>query len=295
MKKVFILFAIFCLAGCSPKVSKTPTPEASFMKIGHAQKTLVDDEGNVITSYVFLGLNDKDQITYMYADETSQNPQLEKQAAFTKKELGNNYGLGYTSDKGEWGVQIRAFENYVSSHKLDKIAVEKLEVDEKDGKKIPKSGSDLATACELDISVYQELIVSAIDNAIAMEAMRIGVGEYITVSEADDKVEQTLVMFSVDYLNRINYIYIDKFNTNINKETVSLRDGNDDISKGLKAFEEYAVGRYSNDISNNAFYDKGDGVNNVVAIPSSDLGKVCTINLKEVMMAFQDANNRLAK
>ena len=72
---------------------------------------------------------------------------------------------GKIKDGGEWDEQAKAFEEFCKGKTLDEVAAIETEKRDEEHTSVPKSGSDLAAGCTMDIGAFLEAVAEAFANA----------------------------------------------------------------------------------------------------------------------------------
>mgnify|MGYP000573974254 CR=1 FL=1 len=122
---------------------------------GPSKKIALDADGKAVWAYV----------------DVSQNPNG-KDESKSKKELQSDYGMKSTSAQignieggAEWYEQAATFEKYVVGKTADEVAATETEKRDEEHTSVPKSGSDLAAGCTMDIGAFLEAVAEAFANA----------------------------------------------------------------------------------------------------------------------------------
>ena len=304
---IFILIAlIICtlFTGCS-KIKilsnnslKREIPELKYDELGYGFKTSIDGNALKIT-YALVGFL-KDEPKYLRIDQIEKELGDETSLS-TNREKGNSYGLAYTSDYGEWYVQLDALQNYILGHKMTLEDIEKIETYKKDEKNtsLPAKDSDLAVACNLNIEDFLDVVKLAYKNTVKHEANYIGIGEDIKIYNTTESAKITFAILAYDYNNIINYSHLESFEAKAgDKEVLSLREKAENdtqlnkIQNSVTAYEEYMIGRTTSDAANVEVYSTADGSALALPKPGTDLAQVCNIDLKYYINAIFDASNR---
>lgn len=307
MPKKLIMLMMICtmfIVGCGSNEQsglKQEIPEAKYTEAGVGIKGKVADDGTVILTYALIGLKN-DVIEYIYLDQIEQNPQTDRHL-FTNKELQNAYGLGYTSNYGEWNQQIDVLKTYILGHNMTLEDVNSIPTYEKDNenKMVPKLDSDLGAACELDIEDFIDVINMAFANLQEIEATRLAVGEDVRVSKKNNEIEVQLAFVGTDYRYKISFADLEtyKIKAETDTEIFSLRERakvdeqykawNNDMSN----FEKYIVGLNMNEATGIEVYDPGNGIDTALPKKGTDLSEICNIDLSKTILALKEASGRL--
>ena len=279
---------------------KKEVPETKYDELGYGYKASIDGDQIKIT-YALAGFLEG-QIKYLYIDQIEKTLGEEKSLA-TNREKGNSYGLAYTSDFGEWNVQLDALQNYIIGHKMTLEDVNKIETYQKDenNPSVPVESSDLSVACELNIGDFLDVVKMAYQNTVEIEATKIGLGEIVRIYNASKNAKITLSVMAFDYNESVCYSRLESFDVKAGEtEIVSLREASkssDQLSetqKGVEEYEKYMIGRTASDCVNIEVYSGEDGTSLAVPLPYTDLGEVCKIDLKYYFSAVSEAYNRAA-
>ena len=305
MKKSKIIFISFLvcvtIGGCSPVVKgRQDIPEVMYTEAGYAVKSEVEDDGTVKVTYALVGLKD-DKIEYLRLDQVEQNPSDDKHLA-TNRELENAYGLAYEGDHGEWNEQITALENYISGNSMSLDEVNNIPMSQKvEGQPmVPEEGSELETACELDLTDFLEVINEACANTVEIEATRLALGEDIRVSKLNNQVEITFAFVGTDYRYKISYAHLDVYSIVANPgiSIRSLRESTGDEQQeiwknGVSAFESYILGLNMKEAYGVETYDPGNGIDTALPKLGTDLEAECSIDLEKFILVLREAADRL--
>lgn len=298
-----ILALCVFFTGCSkyrsPYSLKIEMPKPKYTKIGYDFKASVDGD-KVKVTYAILGFKD-DEIVHIYIDQIEKTLGEEKSLR-TNRELGNAYGLAYTSDFGEWYVQVDALKNYISGNHMTAEELDSIETYKKDNKNpsLPAKDSDIAAACELNIGDFLEVIKSAAKNTFEAEAMNIGIGEEIRVYNDSKQMKIDFAFIATDNNGRICFSKLESLNIeNKNSKISSLKEASasDPETYSLKnkitAFEDYMIGRTIGEVCAAEVYDPGDGTNLALPKKGTDLAKICNTDLYHYLKVVSESGGRL--
>ena len=289
--------------GCSKKSSsnslKIEMPKPKYTKIGYDVKTYVDGD-NVKVTYAILGFKD-DEIIHIYIDQIEKTLGKEKSLR-TNRELGNAYGLAYTSDFGEWYVQVDALKNYIAGNHLTAEELDSIETYKKDDKNpsLPAKNSDIAAACELNIGDFLDVIKNAANNTYEVEAMHIGVGEEIRIYNDSEQMNVDFAFIATDYngnicFSKLESLKIEKENSKISslKEASASDPETYSLKNKIAAFEDYMIGRTIGEVCAAEVYDPGDGINSALPKKGTDLAKICNTDLYHYLKVVSESGGRL--
>ncbi len=304
------LLTLFCLmlgallTGCdkidildtgSLKIEK---PETKYDEIGYGYKSSIDGNDIKIT-YALVGFLDG-QIKYIYIDQIEKTLGEEKSLS-TNREKKNAYGLAYTSDLGEWYVQLDALQSFILGHKMTLDDINNIETYQKDenNPSVPAPSSDLSAACELNIGDFLDAVKMAYTNKTEVEAIKVGIGEDIRIYNAEESAKITLSVVAYDYNQNICFSRFESFDVSAkDTEIVSLRDSSKEnatlaqIQKNVEGYEQYMIGRSITDCTNVEVYSSDDGSALSLPKPNTDLALVCNIDLNYYICAASEAYNR---
>ncbi len=285
------------VAGCMPSTrSKQSVPDATYTKAGYAVVGQVEGDGTVVLTYGLIGVKDE-KINYLYIDQVEQNPKTDRHL-FTNRELDSAYGLSYESDDGEWCDQVNVLTNYIAGNGLTIEEVNAIPVYQKDSENpmVPKSGTDLAAGCKLDISVFIEVINKAYENLEEMDIDRLAVGDDVRVSNKNGRLDLTLAFVGTDYRYKINFCHLETYSITADpgEEVLSQREKNvQPWASGEAAFEEYIKGLNMEEAAGVETYDPGDGVNLALPKKGTDLAEICDIDLSKFVLTLKEAAKKL--
>lgn len=298
-----ILTLCMVFTGCSYEGSnnslKIEVPQPKYTKIGYDVIASIDGD-NIKVTYAIIGFKDN-EITRVYLDQFEKKLGQEKSLK-TNRELGNAYGLAYTSDFGEWYVQTDAFKNYIVGNKMTPEELDDIETYKKDDNNpsLPAKNSDLAAACELNIGDFLDVIKGAANNTYAVEAMNFGVGEEIRIYNDSKQAKIDLAFIATDYNSTICFSKLESFDIKAdNSQISSLKEAKTsdlelyNLKNQVEAFEEYMIGRTISDISAIEVYDPSDGINLALPKKDTDLSKICNIDLYYYIKTVSESSGRL--
>ena len=171
MKKILMMLAmVLVLTGCgSANTGNSDNETEKSYKAGVASYTIVsakdvtDGAGSaeVITTYAAVVVDAEGVIKYVHFD-TAQNKaaidgegKVAIEAASTKKELGDNYGMGKYAANGEWYKQIAHLESTLIGMNISDAVT--MELDEA-GK---ATNTDVLSGCTVHISEFVGLLNNA--------------------------------------------------------------------------------------------------------------------------------------
>ena len=158
------------LVGCGKKGEETGAAAegAKYAKVGFGM--IIEPGDTTSTTMATVGLDAEGKINYIDVD-VIQTPNG-KDETKTKKELKEDYGMKSTSagmgkikDGAEWYEQAAVFEKYVVGKTADEVAKTETEKRDEEHTSVPKSGSDLAAGCTMDIGAFLEAVAEAFANA----------------------------------------------------------------------------------------------------------------------------------
>ena len=302
-KRIMQAIAVVCcigLVGCSTSPrTKREIPNAKYNKVGHATNAYVESDGTVKVTYVIIGLMDE-KVEYLYLDQAEQNPKKDRHS-FTNNELSTAYGLSYESEYGEWNEQVAALQRYIAGNNMTIEDINNIALQEIDGKLIAEEGSDLAAGCQLDLSIFLEVIVQAMENAVEVETMRIAVGESVRFSKINNSVKVSLAFVATDYRFKLNYVVMDEYEIEANVEIPALSYSERAKSEAetqayvndLNEFEKHISGFNIVEAYTIPTYDIGNGSDTALPQIDTDLAEVCNIDLQEYLIALEKAAGRL--
>lgn len=284
MAVTVLIFTV--LAGCSPVVrSKQEIPEPEYTQAGYAIESKVDQDGKIIFTYALIGVKE-DKIAYLRADQIETNPKTDRHT-FTNDELETAYGLLYKGNKGEWNEQVRAICNYISGKEMTIDEVNEIPTEDRDGILVPKKGSELASACELDMTPFLSVINKAYNSREDVSVAKLAMGEDIRVSNKDGRLDVTFAFIGTDYRYKVGYAHIDSYSYTVGQSTPVLSakeratedEGTKLYAENEQAFEKFIMGLNLTEVKNFETYDPGDGINTALPKKNTDLAQVCNIDI----------------
>lgn len=163
------------LVGCGKKgeTGGDATTAAKYAKAGLGVVSSYSEDGQVNTTMAAVGLDADGKVQYIDIDVAQSTPGGgDKEKTQTKKELKEKYGMksvsasmGVIKDGGEWYEQAEYLENYCKGKTAEEIANIETEKRDEEHTSVPKSGSDLAAGCTMDIGAFLEAMSEAFSSA----------------------------------------------------------------------------------------------------------------------------------
>jgi len=282
------------LVGCSSGSS------AKYAKVGFGMVISYDEDAKQQTATTAtVGLDSDGKIAYVDVDATYAPN--DHDSSKTKKELKEDYGMkGASAAKGaieggkEWYEQADAFEKFCVGKTVDEVSADIV-----DG--YAKEGSDLASGCTIAVSAFQTALSKAVENAVEVEADKVGAGEIVSYSEEDGKVTSSIVAVALDTDGKVVWCNLDSaYSPNGVDETKSKKelkedygmkstsagigkiDGGGEWYEQAAAFEEYCKGKTADEIA-------ATEVENGKAKEGTDLAAGCTIAVTDFLAAVAEA------
>lgn len=155
------------LVGCGKKGEDTGAAAegAKYAKAGLGVVSSYSD-GQVNSTIAAVGLDADGKVQYIDIDVAQSTPGGDAEKTKTKKELKEEYGMKGVSPIGkEWYEQAATFEEYCKGKTADEIAKTETEKRDEEHTTVPKTGSDLAAGCTMDIGAFLEAVAEAFTNA----------------------------------------------------------------------------------------------------------------------------------
>lgn len=145
------------LVGCGKKDDTAGgSTAAKYAKVGLGiVSSLNEENGQVNTTMVALGLDSAGKINYIDVDVAQSTPAGDAKTKLdkTKKERGADYAMKEASPiKKEWDEQAKAFEEWAKGKTPDEVA--KVDTMDYHGGKAAKEGTDLAAGCTITIDDF---------------------------------------------------------------------------------------------------------------------------------------------
>lgn len=290
------------LVGCGKKGEDTgaATEGAKYVKAGLGVVTSVSD-GQVNTTFAGVGLDADGKVQWIDIDVAQGTPNGgDAQYTQTKEQRGADYGMKGVSPIGkEWDEQAVAFEQYCQGKTADEIA--NIETEEKDAEhnSVPKTGSDLAAGCTINIGEFKEAVAKAIENAQDVSTDNLSLGRAMSY-ESDNYQEPwtylttDLALVATDADGKIQWLDIDtakipadgsQLKTKTELKGEYNMKGTSPIGKEwyeqAAAFETWAKGKTADDVANVAGEDG--------KATDADLSAGCTISITQFQAAVADA------
>ena len=292
------------LVGCGKKDAGTTTTEgAKYAKAGLGVVSSYSD-GQVNSTIAAVGLDADGKVQYIDIDVAQSTPGGDSEKTKTKKELKEEYGMkgvsksmGVIEGGAEWYEQAAAFEQYCTGKTAEEIANIETEKRDEEHTSVPKTGSDLAAGCTMDIGEFKEAVAKAIANAQDAQADKIGVGE--VMENGDKQLDTTIALVATDADGKVVYSKVDVAQINEKvTDTKSERKEAYDMKKvsGIgkewyeqaAAFEEYAKGKTADEIAKTET-EKRDENHTSVPKTGSDLAAGCTMDIGAFLEAMAEA------
>ena len=289
--------AMVCLTGCGKKNVKgaggvaVKVENPNYDMAGYAVDKQVKEDGTVVITYALLGTHE-DKIEYLYMDQIENNPKVDKHLT-TNKELEDIYGLKYKSSCGEWNQQVAAMENYITGNHMTIEAVNDIPVYKKNSEEtmVPKKGSELAAACDIDISSFIKVINEAYEGREEVFGRAMAVGEDIRVNNHKGTLDVNIAFVCTDYEYKVCFSHLKtySFDADSDENGIILEVNSEDKDN----FEEYMYGRNMVAIREVETYSSADG--EMLALPKkgTELADVCHIDLYYLLKALNEASLRL--
>ncbi len=290
------------LVGCGKKDGgDTPaTNEAKFAKAGLGVVSTLNDEGQVNTTFVALGLDKDGKIQYIDLDVAQSTPGGEGELDKTKEERGTDYGMTQASGiKKEWNEQAEAFEAFCKGKTPDEVA--QIETMDYHGGKAPKTGTDLAAGCTIVIDDFLAAVDKASKNAVEVNADKIQLGRVMSNDAEKKQLNTTLALVATDAEGKVLYTKIDVAQIYDNEgtkitDTKSERGTDYGMTQasGIKkewneqaeAFEAYCKGKTLDEIAKVETMDYHGGK---APATGTDLAAGCTIVIDDFLAALAKA------
>ena len=298
------------LVGCGKKGESTggAAEGAKYAKAGFGM--IIEPGDTTSTTMATVGLDAEGKINYIDVD-VIQTPNG-KDETKTKKELKEDYGMKSTSAQmgkieggAEWYEQIAKFEEFCKGKTLDEVAAIETEKRDEEHTSVPKSGSDLAAGCTMDIGAFKEAVAKAGQNMTEVNAAKIGSGE--VASWDGEQKNTTTAAVALDADGKAVWAYVDvSQNPNGKDESKSKKELQSDY--GMKStsaqignieggaewyeqaatFEKYVVGKTAEEVAATET-EKRDEEHTSVPKSGSDLAAGCTMDIGAFLEAVAEA------
>ena len=289
------------LVGCGKKGEDTGAAAegAKYAKAGLGVVSSYSD-GQVNSTIAAVGLDADGKVQYIDIDVAQSTPGGDAEKTKTKKELKEEYGMkGFSGIGKEWYEQAQFFEQFCKGKTADEIAGIETEKRDEEHTTVPKSGSDLAAGCTMDIGEFKEAVAKAIANAQDANADKIGVGEVMANDGEAKQLDTTIALVATDADGKVVYSKIDVAQIN-EKTTDTKSERKEDYGmKGFSgigkewyeqaiAFEEYCKGKTADEIAKTET-EKRDEEHTTVPKTGSDLAAGCTMDIGAFLEAVAEA------
>ena len=289
------------LVGCGKKGEDTGAAAegAKYAKAGLGVVSSYSD-GQVNSTIAAVGLDADGKVQYIDIDVAQSTPGGDAEKTKTKKELKEEYGMKGVSPIGkEWYEQAQFFEQFCKGKTADEIAGIETEKRDEEHTTVPKTGSDLAAGCTMDIGEFKEAVAKAIANAQDANADKIGVGEVMANDGEAKQLDTTIALVATDADGKVVYSKIDVAQIN-EKTTDTKSERKEDYGmKGVSgigkewyeqaiAFEEYCKGKTADEIAKTET-EKRDEEHKTVPKSGSDLAAGCTMDIGAFLEAVAEA------
>lgn len=141
--------------------------DANAEKIGVGE-VMSNGDAQLDTTIALVATDADGKVVYSKIDVA----QINKDVTATKSERKDDYGMksvsasmGVIEGGAEWYQQAEAFEKYCKGKTADQIANTETEKRDDEHPAVPKSGSDLAAGCTMNIGDFLEAMAEAFANA----------------------------------------------------------------------------------------------------------------------------------
>ena len=184
---------------------------STYAKVGLGVISTLSDDGQVNTTFAAVGLDGDGKIVYVDVDVAQSTPGDQAGAKTeTKKQLKEKYDMKKASGiQKEWYEQIAAFEQHCTGKTGDEVAAIETEKKDEHHDAVPKAGSDLATGCTMNIGEFQAAVKKACDNAVEVEADKVGLGRLMSNDAEQKQLNTNLALVATDADGKIVYSKID--------------------------------------------------------------------------------------
>ena len=289
------------LVGCGKKdEAGGGDTAAKYAKAGLGVVSSLDDNGQVNTTFVALGLDSAGKIQYIDLDVAQSTPGGEGQLDKTKEERGADYAMKDKSPiKKEWNEQAEAFETYCKGKSPEDVA--KVETMDYHGGKAPKEGTDLAAGCTIVIDDFLAAVDKAAKNAVEVKADKITLGRTMVNDAEKKQLNTTLALLATDSAGKVVYSKIDvaqiyKDGDKVITDTKSERGADyamkdkspikKEWNEQAQAFEAYCKDKTVDEIAKVETMDYHGGK---APKEGTDLAAGCTITIDEFLTAISKA------
>ena len=251
-------------------------------------------EGNVI-KYVYFDVA-QDKVTY----DATGHVTSDNSASMSKKDLGDNYGMkDKSSIKKEWYEQVEALEKWAVGKTVEEVL--NMPTTQKDEKHTVPADKDLMTGCTIGVTGFQQALDKAVKNAVEVkDVASVGSAILTDVSGKDATAEKsgeakassTYGVVALDKDGKVVFTQTDVAQNAVKFTTAGALDGEamavptkaekkDEYSmkkassigkewfEQNQAFDEWTVGKTSNEISN-------------MEVTTNEAGKTVTVD-KDLM------------
>lgn len=292
------------LVGCGGKSS--PIAKAGLGVV--TSEVAKDYSGNyqVNTTFAVVGLDSDGKIVDVKVDVAQSSPAAEGAKTTSKKDLKEEYGMKSASGiQKEWYEQIAAFEEACKGKTADEVAAIETEVKDEEHNAVPKTGSDLAAGCTMNIGDFQAAVKKACENAVEVSAETVSVGYVMNVGKdyaGNGQLNTTIAMIAKDADGKIAAADLDvaqisaaegaDTRTKTEKKEDYNMKGASGIGKEwyeqMAAFEAAVKGMTADEVAA-IETEKKDDEHPSVPKAGTDLAAGCTMNIADFQAAIANA------
>ncbi len=294
------------LVGCGKKDDAGGSTAAKYAKVGLGiVSSLNEENGQVNTTMVALGLDSAGKINYIDVDVAQSTPGGEGELDKTKKERGADYKMKEASPiKKEWDEQAKAFEEWAKGKTPDEVA--KVDTMDFHGGKAAKEGTDLAAGCTITIDDFLAAVAKANTNAKEVNAAKVGIGDVMSNDAEKKQLNTTVALVATDDAGKIVYsnldvaqIYKKDDGTVVTDTKAELKDKyamkeaspiKKEWNEQAVAFENFAKDKTLDEV---AKVDTMDYHGGKAPNKGTDLAAGCTITIDDFLAAYAEAGANL--
>ena len=291
------------LVGCG---GKSPIAKAGLGVV--TSEVAKDYSGNyqVNTTFAVVGLDSDGKIVDVKVDVDQSSPAAEGAKTKSKKDLKEEYGMKSASGiQKEWYEQIAAFEEACKGKTADEVAAIETEKKDEEHNAVPKTGTDLAAGCTMNIGDFQAAVKKACENAVEVSAETVNVGYVMNIGKdyaGNGQLNTTIAMVAKDADGKIAAADLDVAQisaaegADTRTKTEKKEDYNIKAASGIQkewyeqmaAFEAAVKGMTADEVAA-IETEKKDDEHPSVPKAGTDLAAGCTMNIADFQAAIANA------